>query len=293
MPRNYYSNWYASKPTIKADGIKTKTARGEISQTWWGKRFVSILEGFGLGARLDRGRRYARQGQVLSVEVSSGTVSATVQGSSSKPYKVSITIHSLAEKSWKQVEAKLVEKAKYLAKLLSGDMPSDIDEAFLDVNLSLFPERQSDLVTECSCPDYSNPCKHIAAVVYIFSEMLDDDPFLMFKWRGRDKSTLLSNLRVLKGKNEENSKSNTTNWLKALESITVPNIDKPANLQFWGDEEKIHYQPKPLTHKPHPLAIFNEGELPPISILGKNLTEYLVPAYDFFINIYEALSNDD
>ena len=292
MPRNYYSNWYASKPTIKADGIKTKTARGEISQTWWGKKFISILEGFGLGARLDRGRRYARQGQVLSVEVSSGTVSAQVQGSSSKPYKVSITIHALAEKSWKQVEAKLVEKAKYLAKLLSGEMPADIDEAFLDVNLSLFPERPSDLVTDCSCPDYSNPCKHIAAVIYIFSEMLDEDPFLMFNWRGRNKDILLSNLRVLKGKDEEISKSNATNWLKALENVTAQNINEPTNLQFWGDEEKIHYQPKPLEYVPHPLAIFKESEPPPFSILGKNLTEYLVPAYELFINIYETLSND-
>ena len=65
-------------------------------------------------------------------------------------------------------------------------MPQDIEEVFHQAGLSLFPERSRDLETDCSCPDWSNPCKHIAAVYYLLGEEFDRDPFLIFKLRGMD-----------------------------------------------------------------------------------------------------------
>jgi len=59
--------------------------------------------------------------------------------------------------------------------------------------------------TRCSCPDHANPCKHIAAVFYILAERFDDDPFLIFRWRGRSRETLLENLRELRSENDETS----------------------------------------------------------------------------------------
>jgi uncharacterized Zn finger protein len=71
-------------------------------------------------------------------------------------------------------------------------MPEDIDSAFKEIGLSLFPETLDDLETDCSCPDWSNPCKHIAAVYYLLGEEFDRDPFLIFKLRGVDMDDFMS-----------------------------------------------------------------------------------------------------
>ncbi len=83
-----------------------------------------------------------------------------------------------------------------MAKLLSGEMPEEIEEAFVESSTTLFPASDDDLVSACSCPDWENPCKHVAAVFYLMAEAFDDDPFLIFAWRGRDKERLLAELRA-------------------------------------------------------------------------------------------------
>jgi uncharacterized Zn finger protein len=80
--------------------------------------------------------------------------------------------------------ASLADRFITLAKLLAGEMPEDIEEVFLSAKVSLFPHKLKDLETECSCPDWSNPCKHTAAVFYLLAEEFDRDPFLLFKLRG-------------------------------------------------------------------------------------------------------------
>jgi uncharacterized Zn finger protein len=85
-------------------------------------------------------------------------------------------------------------RALFAAKLLVGEMPRDIDEALADCHLSLFPASPRDLTAICWCPDWENPCKHIAAAYYLLAEAFDDDPFLIFRWRGRTRDELLSRL---------------------------------------------------------------------------------------------------
>ena len=92
------------------------------------------------------------------------------------------------------MEAELTSRAVFLAKLLAGEMPADIEEVFADCRLSLFPAAVRDLKTRCSCPDWSNPCKHIAATYYLLAEAFDDDPFLIMAWRGRHRDELLEKL---------------------------------------------------------------------------------------------------
>ena len=189
---NYYSQ---HKPRKVVGGIKTKSERGAIGTTWWSKRWLQTLESFGMGARLTRGRSYARQGQVRSIDIQSGIVKAKVQGSMPKPYSVTIELHPLNDTEWSLVAAKMASQAIFAAKLLAGEMPTNIEEAFSAVRLSLFPTRLNDLHTNCTCPDYANPCKHIAAVYFILAEQFDEDPFLIFKLRGRTKEQLIAILR--------------------------------------------------------------------------------------------------
>jgi uncharacterized Zn finger protein len=186
----------ASKPIAVEGGLKARSTRGPIGDTWWSRRFIDVLESFDIGGRLERGRRYARTGQVLNLEFVAGSVSAAVQGSRAKPYRVSIETDVLTESEWNGIEDVMTSRAVFLAKLLSGQMPEEIEEAFAECSTTLFPRSDEDLNTRCSCPDWENPCKHIAAVFYLMAEAFDDDPFLIFSWRGRDKDRLLADLRV-------------------------------------------------------------------------------------------------
>ena len=194
--RNDFWGGYApSKPIEVEGGIKAKSKRGSIGDTWWSKRWVSVLESFGWSNRLDRGRRYARKGQVLDFELSTGKVEATVQGSVRKPYFVTIEIKPITKGAWDHVIEEMSQKAIFAAKLLAGEMPDDIEDAFEAADVSLFPEKSKDIKTHCSCPDSANPCKHIAALYYILAEDFDRDPFMIFELRGRTKDDITAALR--------------------------------------------------------------------------------------------------
>jgi uncharacterized Zn finger protein len=175
-------------------GIKAQTKRGGFGESWWAKRWIAVLESFDIGARLGRGRSYARKGQVLSIDIGAGVVRAKVQGSYPKPYQVTIKVTPLPESDWKQLVAGLASQAIFAAKLLAGEMPQEIEEAFAAIGLSMFPEKLRDLETDCSCPDWSNPCKHVAAVYYLLGEEFDRDPFLIFKLRGMSREAFLGSL---------------------------------------------------------------------------------------------------
>ena len=157
--------WYPppSRPRPVEGGLKARSARGAIARTWWSERFIAVLEDIGLGNRLQRGRTYARKGQVISLEVDPGSVTAEVQGSRARPYRIRIGIPAFGKSEWAQVERSLAENAWYTAKLLSGEMPDDIEDVFAGLGLSLFPATAGELSLDCSCPDYAVPCKHLAA----------------------------------------------------------------------------------------------------------------------------------
>ncbi|AMC55511.1 hypothetical protein RN07_2280 [Mycobacterium tuberculosis variant bovis] len=148
------STWYPppSRPRPVEGGIKARSTRGAIAQTWWSERFIAVLEDIGLGNRLQRGRSYARKGQVISLQVDAGLVTALVQGSRARPYRIRIGIPAFGKSQWAHVERTLAENAWYAAKLLSGEMPEDIEDVFAGLGLSLFPGTARELSLDCSCP---------------------------------------------------------------------------------------------------------------------------------------------
>jgi uncharacterized Zn finger protein len=194
MPYSDYGYFPRSTPRAAKGGIKSQSRKGEFGTSWWAKRWTAVLESFNLGGRLTRGKSYARQGQVLNIDIETGIVKAKVQGSRPKPYSVSIEVNLLSEEEWSKIIAELSKQALFVAKLLAGEMPQDIEAVFDASRLSLFPKKRGDLETECSCPDASNPCKHIAAVYYLLGEEFDRDPFLIFRLRGMSRDQLLNRL---------------------------------------------------------------------------------------------------
>src|SRR5262245_60320963 len=194
----FYRDFFPkSKPRKAKGGIKAQSKSGPLGKTWWAKKWIAVLESFDIGARLARGRTYARKGQVLGIDVGEGKVAAKVQGSRPRPYEVSIQVKELSEKEWDDLVRTLAGEARFVARLLAGEMPEDIETVFTDAGLSLFPKKKADLKTSCSCPDSSNPCKHIAAVYYLLGEEFDRDPFLLFRLRGLDREALLERLNQL------------------------------------------------------------------------------------------------
>jgi uncharacterized Zn finger protein len=181
-----------SLPREAKGGIKAQSKRGAFVSSWWAQRWIATLESFPIGARLGRGRSYARKGQVISLEIYKGRVAAEVQGSRRRPYAVSITMKPIAKSKWRRIAKEASENLLVAAKLMAGEMPPEIEQVFADVRAPLFPTNEMDLTTGCSCPDWSNPCKHVAAVYYLLAEAFDRDPFLLFRLRGMERHGLVA-----------------------------------------------------------------------------------------------------
>jgi uncharacterized Zn finger protein len=277
---DYEWNYYrADQPIRVKDGIKAKSERGEIGSTWWSKRWIKTLESFSMGTRLTRGRSYARQGQVISIDIEPGIVKAKVQGSMPKPYNVKIRLKPLSDSNWEKISDAMASQAFFAAKLLAGEMPTNIEEAFHAVHLSLFPTALSDLETDCSCPDWANPCKHIAAVYYLLAERFDEDPFLIFKLRGRTKEQIIQTLRAKRIETlpPESASSSTSHDTSRPDDVPMleDNLDT-----FWQAGEGLAiFTVNPTAPRIDKAVLKRLGDAP-FTNDDRNLTALLSKAYD-------------
>ena len=200
MPRSRrgdsWTSWPASAPLPVEGGLASSKQRGPMAETWWSQRFTEVLESYGLGGRMQRGRRYARTGQVMTLDVRAGVIDAKVQGSRRTPYVVTIRLPVPTKSQWAAVAEAMTAKVGFVARLLAGEMPPDLEDVFRAAGMALFPQSWQDLRPACSCPDWESPCKHIAAVLYVFADQLDADPWLLLAWRGRTREEILDALRL-------------------------------------------------------------------------------------------------
>lgn len=227
--------------------------------------------------RLQRGRSYARQGQVLTLNETQQGIEAKVQGSRPQPYKITIQVTPLTDKQWEQVTDALAEQALFTAQLLAGEMPANIEDAFNTAGVSLFPAKAGDLFTNCSCPDWANPCKHVAATHYILGERFDDDPFLLFRMRGRSQEQILQDLRARRsGQAEAEPES-----LGEEPVDTTPALEDSID-HFWEPGESL--DSFPLTIRPATVDMPLLKRLGEPAFLGNvKLQDLLKPVYDTFM----------
>jgi uncharacterized Zn finger protein len=271
-----------SRPRRVEGGIKARSRRGQIGESWWSGRFVAILESLGMGPRLGRGRAYARAGQVLDLTVAPGTVSARVQGSRARPYRVSIGLARFGEADWARVESALAARALYSAKLLAGEMPREIEEVFASCGLSLFPERAQDLAMSCSCPDWAVPCKHIAATFYLLAEAFDRDPFLILAWRGRARDDLLARLRTLRALTGSDAGFDDAERPGEARRFGLAVEDPPLAEQldrFWTSRGDLAATRAPAAQAAAPDVLVRQLDPSPIELRGRDLGALLAPAY--------------
>lgn len=165
--------------------------RNVIAKKWWGKAWNKNLESYAdLSNRIGRGRSYVRHGSVLDLQIQKGRIEALVQGSSSKPYNVSIEIDKLDSEKWKKVIGICNHQIDTMETLIAGEFPKEFDELFKESKNGLFPSSK-EIHFKCSCPDSAVVCKHVAAVLYGVGARLDKDPILFFKLRDIDFEELL------------------------------------------------------------------------------------------------------
>jgi hypothetical protein len=136
----YYTDYETPPEAIILNGpFHAVARRGKFGASWWGRQWVTAMEAHDRDGRLDRGRSYARHGNVKRLEISHGQTFAKVQGSRPAPYLTRVYLRPFTDEEWRAALTALAAQAIYAAKLLAGEMPSDIETVFNGVNLSLFP----------------------------------------------------------------------------------------------------------------------------------------------------------
>ena len=261
-----------SRPRKAAGGIKARSTRGPIGEQWWSRRFIDVLESLGLQSRLTRGRTYARAGQVLSLDIGTGHVTALVQGSRVKPYAVKLTVDPLTTRQWHRVEEALAGRAVFRARLLAGEMPAEIEQVFADCGTPLFPKSARDLTMTCSCPDWEVPCKHVAAVCYVLAEAFDDDPFGMLAWRGKGRPDLLTSLRRL------TAAGGAAAGGSVIDVVDAPLSASPAG--FWSSTlSPARLRALPPAPAAPPDLLLRSLEPPFVTAGGMDLVTLLRPAF--------------
>ena len=231
-----------------------------VKREWWVDRWLELLDSYRFKKRLERGRNYAREGNVLSIDLVDNEVVSEVQGSEAQPYQVRLSLEPFkdenqeralkmmsqppfSEEDWDCVIKTMSEKAIFTAQLLAGEMPKDIERVFTTNGLSLFPYSLTDVRSRCSCPDKANPCKHIAAVYYQLGDRFSEDPFLIFRLRGRSREQILNGLRQLRSKasHQKNSTEKAVTETKKEKVAQSRKTEKSLNnLQnFWQYDEPL------------------------------------------------------
>ncbi len=182
--------WPTSKPRPAAGGIRARTQRGGFGATPAGAHWVELLEGGTPDPRMQRGRRYARSGQVVEIALNPGVVSAKVQGSRPRPYRVEIGLRKFSAAEQGTVSQVLDEHPALLVELSAGHVSDECFAVLRQEGVGLLPASRQELTLSCSCPDWGDPCKHEAAVLYLVAEELDRSPIALLMLRGLEASVL-------------------------------------------------------------------------------------------------------
>ncbi|MCP4760237.1 MAG: hypothetical protein GY870_00550 [archaeon] len=219
-----------------------------FGETWWGQRWIESMladKRENKYRRMYRGIAYANQNRISNLLIKKGEIFAQCLGSEkygSQEYRIKLKFDPLKKEQWDKVIEKMALSSIYEAKLISQEMPADIDDVFQSSGVPLFPPISGDLNATCSCPDKAVPCKHIAALILTLAKLFDYDPFKLIKLRGLEQEELLKAIEIFrtksssaeKDKNQENQNIEKDN-IKTIE-ITEEDLE---NFYFSNPKENV------------------------------------------------------
>ncbi|MGN0887393.1 MAG: SWIM zinc finger family protein [Kiritimatiellia bacterium] len=191
---------YPLRVARTAHGIRAQDLRTLVRTAWWARRWIAALEAMRLGPRLGRGRQYAVAGQVTDLMLEGPHVEAQVTGSRAEPYRISLDFTAVSSET---VAKALQTEPIRLARLLTDDLPTEVEELLRAEGVPLFPKSEPlgktpegrpiyDVKMKCSCPDWARPCKHIVAVLFLLGEEIARHPATLLSLRGVDVDDLTS-----------------------------------------------------------------------------------------------------
>ena len=267
----------------------------QFSRSWWGQHFISAIEQLTDAGRLSRGRSYARGNKVKGFDIEGNLITAQVRGSVNpyfgvykEPlYHITIEFQPLSQAKWSAAVALMASKASIISRLLLNEIPDNIEDTFQQLNLTLLPGSRKDFKTSCSCPDWSNPCKHIAGVYYLVAAELDRDPFLLFELRGLSRQDLLTELaksplgKALSAELqlEETRPQPRASYYTPLETLDVST--KTGLREFWHGTKRL---PQTLEVAPEnpvsAIPIKKQGDFPAFWHRDNSFIEAMETLYD-------------
>lgn len=167
-------------------------AGARFATSWWGRAWIKAMEDTSLDQTLlQKGRAYAKTGQVGPITISPGRIAAMTEAE----FHTVVRVEQLSDAEWERFLDQVGAQSGHIAALLDGDVPHDLVEAAEDAAVPLLPT-VGDLEPECDCPDWGHPCKHAASLCYQASWLLDADPFVLLLLRGRSRDDLLEALQL-------------------------------------------------------------------------------------------------
>ena len=161
-----------------------------IVTTFWGKAWCDNLERYSdFENRLPRGRTYVRNGSVIDLQIGPGEIKALVSGS--QIYKVAVKIAPVTQARWQSICTDCAGAIESLIELLQGRFSKGVMERVCRQKTGLFPS-PNEIKLSCSCPDWADMCKHVAAVLYGIGARLDQQPDLLFRLHKVDEKELIA-----------------------------------------------------------------------------------------------------
>lgn len=185
-----------AKPRKVRGGIKLIGQSGHFPESWPAQRWMRVVELAAPGESLVEGLAYAAQGQTRRMNAEPGRVVGAVQGRAYTAYEAEIPLPTFTHEQWERAVRAMTEQAGYAAKLLAGDLPTNIEDVFAPLGLHLFPAQPTEMVPSCTCREETKPwCKHACCLAYLAAERFATDPFLIFTLRGMPREELIERLR--------------------------------------------------------------------------------------------------
>ena len=241
------------------------------SKTWWGREFLAALEQLMDAGRLARGRSYSHGYRLKRFEMNLARVTAKMQGNINPYFEVYTTLYYDVEidfkrvprGEWDRILAELGSNADWVTHLILGEVPPTIEKAFEGAKVGLLPRERGEIRSSCSCPDWANPCKHVAGAYYRVASMLDRDPLVLFELRGMKRTTLLDALAksefgaALGGESDLGE----PDLAYALEAPRLAKVDSGASAAPASDS-RAFWRGRPL-----PAETSADRQVPPLSAL--------------------------
>ncbi|MGP1272321.1 MAG: SWIM zinc finger family protein [Phycisphaerales bacterium] len=246
-PPQYHNrpNERTKNPRRVRGGVKMPSTE-RASESWAGQRWLRLVES-GVATELQaEAMEYAALGQTRTIGFERGAIVAAVQGRAPRAYRVRVELDAFDEAQWDRVLASMSDQARYAAKLLAGELPTNIEELFVPLGLHLYPQQAGELRPSCTCDeakaDPGQWCKHSACAALITADHLAVNPWLVFTLRGMDKNELLERLRQarLLPVSADGSAPVYTPHVAALEAMAVPPLEETLG-HFWDQPASLEH----------------------------------------------------